>query len=154
MGNICRSPSAQGVFEHLIKQKGLAEKFTIDSAGTHRYHVGSPPDERSILFAHKRGIDLSKQRARNISAQDFTYFDLIVAMDDENYRNLLTICGKNQQEKLLKMKQFLPQSQYTEIPDPYYGGQQGFDLVLDLLEDACLGLLDFVLQQQISKKLM
>ena len=141
MGNICRSPSAQGVFECLIAKKGLSKQFRIDSAGTHSYHIGSKPDARSIFFAKQRAIDISKQQARKVNKADFEEFDFIIAMDDDNYLNLLAICPAQYQGKVYEMMQFAPHTNYTSVPDPYYGGEKGFDLVLDLLENACVGLL-------------
>ncbi len=142
MGNICRSPSAQGVFEKLISNKGLSDLIKVDSAGTHSYHVGSLPDSRSIKFAQKRGIDLTIQRARQAKSHDFNHFDYIIAMDDDNYENLKAICPSAElQQKLYKMMSFAKNIDYCEVPDPYYGGAGGFDLVLDLLEKACDGLL-------------
>ena len=144
MGNICRSPSAQGVFEKLLEQKGLTDQFEVDSAGTHSYHVGSLPDSRSMDFAIHRGIDISTQRARKICANDFESYDLIIAMDTDNYFNLNKICPNQHRNKIHKMMRFAPVAGYKEVPDPYYGGEEGFDLVLDLLEQASIGLLDFL----------
>lgn len=142
MGNICRSPSAQGVFEKLINQKGLSEKFVIDSAGTTNYHVGGRVDKRSQHFASLRGIDLSRQRARQVETPDFSYYDYIIAMDDDNFENLKNICPSLELEvKLYKMMDYVKKSQYNEVPDPYYGGEDGFYIVLDLLEEACEQLL-------------
>ena len=140
MGNICRSPSAQGVFEKLIKNKDLGELFSVDSAGTHSYHIGAKPDSRSATCALKRGVDLSCQRARKISSQDFEDFDYIVVMDNDNYMNVRMMCPKQYHHKIHKMMSFAPSSKYKEVPDPYYGGDQGFELVLDLLENASIGL--------------
>jgi protein-tyrosine phosphatase len=146
MGNICRSPSAQGVFEKLIHNKGLSHLFEVDSAGTHSYHVGSAADPRSISFAQKRGIDLTSQHARQAKSRDFEKFDYIIAMDDDNFENLKQICPSSESEnKLFTMMNFSENKHYTEIPDPYYGGAGGFDLVLDLLEEACNGLLKQIL---------
>ncbi len=146
VGNICRSPSAQGVFEKLIHNKGLSYLFEVDSAGTHSYHVGSASDSRSISSAQKRGIDLTSQHARQAKSRDFEKFDYIIAMDDDNFENLKQICPSPEFEnKLFTMMSFSENKYYTEIPDPYYGGESGFDLVLDLLEDACNGLLKQIL---------
>ena len=133
MGNICRSPSAQGVFEKLVAEKGLQNKFVIDSAGTHSYHVGGRADNRSQHFATARGINLAKQRARKVVEEDFEKFDYVIAMDDENYFNLQKICPiYEHQVKIYKMMSFTSDPKFTEVPDPYYGGGQGFELVLDL----------------------
>jgi len=144
MGNICRSPSAQGVFEKHISAKGLTSQFIIDSAGTHSYHVGGKPDARSSQAAFKRGVDISHQRARKITQKDFDVFDYIVAMDNDNYQNIKIICPNHHQNKIHKMMNFSPSSKHSEVPDPYYGGEQGFELVLDLLENASIGLFDFI----------
>ena len=140
MGNICRSPSAQGVFEKLLDNKGMREKYKVDSAGTHSCHVGGIPDTRSTQIAKLRGIDISQQRARKISNQDFEAFDYIVVMDNENHMNVKMMCPKKYHHKIFKMMSFSPSSKYTEVPDPYYGGEQGFELVLNLLENASIGL--------------
>lgn len=142
MGNICRSPSAQGVFEKLIEDKGLAEKFEVDSAGTHGYHIGGLPDSRSLEHALRRGVDLRNQRARKVCAADFEEFDLIIAMDDDNFFNLQSLAPTEHHNKIKKMMSFAPHKDYHQVPDPYYGGEQGFELVLDLLEQASEGLLE------------
>lgn len=148
MGNICRSPSAQGVFEKLIKNKGLEGHFSIDSAATHAYHVGASSDSRAILAASKRGIDISGQKARQISLQDFVTFDYIVVMDEENLRHIHNLCPLKYQHKIHQMMDFVVSSDHKHIPDPYYGGNQGFDLVLDLLEQASLGLLQHIIKSK------
>lgn len=141
MGNICRSPTAEGVFRDKVEGAGLSAEFKIDSAGTHAYHVGEPPDLRSQEYALKRGINLSTQRARQVQASDFTQFDLILAMDKDNLRLLQSQCPSAQQHKLKLMMSFATHSPSEVVPDPYYGGGRGFDLVLDYLEDAADGLL-------------
>ena len=146
MGNICRSPSAQGVFEKYVDDNGLKSQFSIDSAGTHSYHVGGKPDSRSTQAALERGIDIAHQRARRISQADFENFDYIVVMDNDNHMNVKMICPKQYQNKIHKMMSFSPSSKYTEVPDPYYGGDQGFELVLDLLENASIGLLSHIVK--------
>jgi len=140
MGNICRSPSAQGVFEKLIETKGLKEVYHVDSAGTHGYHIGGKPDARSIQAALRRGIDIRQQRARKITVKDFEKFDYIIVMDNDNQMNLKMSFPKKYHSKIVKIMSFLPTSTYSEVPDPYYGGDQGFELVLDLLEKATNGL--------------
>jgi len=147
MGNICRSPSAQGVFEKFVDDNGLANQFIIDSAGTHSYHVGGKPDSRATRAALDRGIDIRAQRAQKISTEDCEKFDHIIVMDNDNHMNIRMMCPKQHQHKIHKMMDFSPSSKYTEVPDPYYGGDQGFELVLDLLENASLGLLDFIQNQ-------
>lgn len=144
MGNICGSSTAQGVFENHITNHGLQNKHTIDSAGTHGYHVGGKPDTRASQAALNRGIDIREQRARVISQADCENFDYIVVMDNDNHMNVKMICPKQYQAKIYKMMSFSPASKYAEVPDPYYGGEKGFELVLDLLENASRGLLDFI----------
>lgn len=141
MGNICRSPSAEGVFRHQVEQAGRADQFLIDSAGTHAYHIGEPPDLRSQEFALKRGIDLSNQRARQVEVADFVRFDLVLAMDQDNYALLMRKCPPQHQHKVKLMMSFAHHSRSEIVPDPYYGGAQGFETVLDYLEDASAGLL-------------
>ncbi len=140
MGNICRSPTAEGVFRHILQQHGLTEGYEVDSAGTHAYHVGESPDHRAAQAAARRGISLAGQRARKVRAEDFEHFDLILAMDDSNLRDLQRICPSQHRHKLKKMLDFGTTG--GDVPDPYYGGEDGFEHVLDLLEDACNGLLD------------
>lgn len=144
LGNICRSPTAQGVFEKLITDLGQAEAFEVDSAGTHAYHVGSPPDGRATAAAARRGIDLSLQRARVVDAVDFERFGHIVAMDRSNLSNLKGMAPAGHSARLWIATEFATDLDYQEVPDPYYGGDDGFEQVLDLLEVACQGLLEHV----------
>jgi protein-tyrosine phosphatase len=139
MGNICRSPTAEGVFRHRAQQAGL--KLDIDSAGTHAYHVGSQPDQRSMRHAQRRGYDLSAQRARQVSSTDFEVFDHILAMDQDNLDILTSRCPARYHHKLGLFMQYATRSPSDIVPDPYYGGAQGFDLVLDYVEDAADGLI-------------
>ena len=132
-GNICRSPTAEGVLRTLAEKENL--KIHVESRGTHDYHVGEPPDERAQHHAKRRGYDLSRQRARHVSKSDFETFDLIVAMDRGHLRLLARICPPHLASKL---RPFLPQA---DVPDPYYGGPEGFEQVLDMIEEACRGLL-------------
>jgi protein-tyrosine phosphatase len=141
MGNICRSPTAEGVFRHKVQEAGMEQNFLIDSAGTHAYHVGEQPDPRSQLFAHKRGIDLSTQRARRVQPSDFAQFDLLIAMDKSNLQNLQRICPPQYKDKLKLMMSYASHSPADEVPDPYYDSGRGFDTVLDYIEDAAEGLL-------------
>ena len=141
MGNICRSPTAEGVFRARAQQAGMAAQLHIDSAGTHAYHVGSQPDPRSTDFAARRGIDLSTQRARQVAAADFASFDRIYAMDKDNLERLRAACPAQHRHKLGLFMQFATRSGADVVPDPYYGGGNGFDLVLDYIEDASDGLL-------------
>lgn len=143
MGNICRSPSAEGVFAQLLRKQGHDLSVELDSAGTHDYHVGKPPDLRSIDAAKRRGIDLSGLRARAIAASDFADFDLILAMDEDNIRELQSLAQSLPQSraKIRMMMEYAPSSGQRNVPDPYYGGAEGFEEVLDLLEAASAGLL-------------
>lgn len=139
MGNICRSPTAEGVFRHRAQAAGL--DIRIDSAGTHAYHVGQPPDPRSTEFAALRGIDLSTQRARKVAPGDFAAFDHILAMDKDNLALLVAACPPQHQHKLGLFMQYASKSKSDIVPDPYYGGPRGFDEVLDFIEDASDGLI-------------
>ena len=142
MGNICRSPTAHGVFRKLVHEAGLAGRIEIDSAGTHAYHVGKPPDRRAQATAQRRGIDLSDLRARQAAAPDFAAFDYVLAMDQDNYFALLEICPGEQREKVRLFMDYAPHMRTREVPDPYYGGPSGFERVFDLVEAAAQGLLD------------
>ncbi len=144
MGNICRSPTAQGTFERLIEEAQLAHRIHTDSAGTHAYHVGEPPDTRAREAADKRGIDLRRQRARRVDPADFDYFDYVVAMDRSNLADLLAICPDEHREKLCLLLEFAQHLSQQDVPDPYYGGAQGFERVLDLVEEGARGLLEDV----------
>lgn len=148
LGNICRSPSAENIMNHLIKQAGLSDRITCDSAGTGGYHIGSPPDNRMALAARKRKIELLGE-ARQFNRQDFENFDLILAMDRDNYRNILAVdtAGKYK-DKVRLMCEFCRSHDLKEVPDPYYGGPEGFDRVIDLLLDASEGLLEYVISQE------
>ena len=132
-GNICRSPTAEGVFREMARREGL--RVHVESAGTHDYHVGEPPDERAQRHAKRRGYDLSAQRARRVATGDFAAFDLIVAMDRGHLRLLQSACPPQHRGKL---RLFLAD---RDVPDPYYGGADGFEQVLDLVEAACRDLL-------------
>ena len=144
MGNICRSPTAEGVLRHVVREAGLAHRIDIDSAGTHDYHVGSPPDRRSQHHASRRGYDLSELRARQVQRLDFERFDLICAMDWENLEYLEEICPPQHRHKLKRLMEFAPAGLSDVVADPYYGGQDGFELVLDHVEAACRGLLPHI----------
>jgi protein-tyrosine phosphatase len=151
MGNICRSPSAEGVVRALLKQRAPQLSVHLDSAGTHDYHVGEPPDRRTIAAARRREIDLSGLRARMVTASDFTDFDLILAMDESNARELRARAATIPRagSKIRLMMDFVPDSPQREVPDPYYGGPEGFEEVLDLLEAAAAGLLKELQQASI-----
>lgn len=140
MGNICRSPTAEGVFRHHAVVAGHASRLVIDSAGTHAYHVGEPPDRRAVAAAERRGISLGDIRARRVSDDDFESFDYIIAMDEDNVARLREQAPQHQ-AKICLLLEFSP-SREREVPDPYYGGAAGFERVLDLVEEASRGLLE------------
>ena len=140
LGNICRSPTAEGVFRHLVETAGLADRVLIDSAGTGEWHVGSPPDARARKAAATRGYDLTALRARLVTRKDFETFDYVLAMDDENVRALKRIAPRNLAHKIRLFTEF-GSNGASHVPDPYAGGPQGFEVVLDLVEDAAQGLL-------------
>lgn len=148
MGNICRSPTAQGVLEHLLQQSGWQQHMAVDSAGTHSYHIGHAPDARSQQHAQARGYDLSAQRARQLQLQDFADFDWILVMDAGNERLALERCPPQHRHKVRRLAAFCQTQTAHEVPDPYYGGADGFETVLDLCEDACAGFLAFWQAQQ------
>jgi protein-tyrosine phosphatase len=148
LGNICRSPTAQGVFEKLVSASGKASDIIVDSAGTAAWHIGSLPDSRSMEAASQRGYDLSTQRARKFEISDFREFDYILAMDKENLNNLKALQPEGFSGTLTLFLEFSSQTAYDEVPDPYYGGDAGFELVLDLIEDASQGLLDAITVNQ------
>ncbi|MGC1308856.1 MAG: low molecular weight protein-tyrosine-phosphatase [Phormidesmis sp.] len=142
LGNICRSPSAENIMTHLIAQRQLGDRITCDSAGTAGYHVGSSPDRRMNAAAQRQGITLTGG-ARQFTAADFEAFDLILAMDRSNYRDILALdTGHQYADKVKLMCDFCRHHSDQEVPDPYYGGETGFDYVIDLLMDACEGLLE------------
>ncbi|TNF54108.1 MAG: low molecular weight phosphotyrosine protein phosphatase [Burkholderiales bacterium] len=144
MGNICRSPTAHGVFEARVRQAGLAAQVQVDSAGTHGYHIGAPPDARSQRHALRRGYDLSEQRSRQLKAADFDRFDLVLAMDWDNLALAEELCPPHHRRKLRRFAEFFQRFDQTVVPDPYTGGPAGFELVLDLVEDGSEGLLAHV----------
>lgn len=141
MGNICRSPTAEGVFQKLIDKKKLQHRFKLDSAGTHAFHINEAPDYRAQQAAQKRGVDLSQLRARKVIFGDFEDFDYILAMDTDNYQILMGACPANLQYKIKYFLDFAPELKTREVPDPYYGGEQGFEKVLNMIETAAEGLL-------------
>ena len=144
MGNICRSPTAHGVFRQRVARAGLADKVRIDSAGTHSAHRGEPPDARAQSQAWRRGYVLADLRSRQITDGDFHTFDLLLAMDYDNLAELRRRCPPEQQYRLRRMTEFCLHTSSPVVPDPYYGNAQGFANVLNLLEDACDGLLAHV----------
>ncbi|WP_250395328.1 low molecular weight protein-tyrosine-phosphatase [Synechococcus sp. MU1655] len=147
LGNICRSPAAEGVFLHLIEQRQLTDQFLVDSAGTGGWHVGNPADRRMQAAARRRGIHLPS-RARQLELGDLKSFDHILAMDQDNLHNVSSMAnelGPRSTAKIRLMLSHARRSDTLEVPDPYYGGDQGFEHVLDLLEDACEGLIEDLL---------
>ena len=148
LGNICRSPSAENIMNHLIEEAGLEDKIVCDSAGTSSYHIGAPPDRRMSAAANKYGLEL-KGKARKLRPLDLEQFDLILAMDRENYQDILYLDREGKYEdKVSLMCDFAQHHTDKEVPDPYYGGQDGFDYVIDLLLDACGGVLDYVINSE------
>lgn len=144
LGNICRSPSAENIMNHLIEQSGLSHEIFCDSAGTSSYHIGSPPDRRMTEAARQRGIPM-QGKARQFTWDDFGDFDLILAMDRENFSDICYLDPEGQyRDKVKLMCDFCRHHSLKEVPDPYYGGEAGFNLVIDLLLDACAGLLEQV----------
>lgn len=142
-GNICRSPGAEGVFTKIVKDHGLEDRFEIDSAGTTAYHAGETADKRMQKHASKRGYNLTSISRKFNPAKDFEHFDMVIAMDNENLQALKKLVrDSNDLIKICKMTDYRKFWNYEEIPDPYYGGDEGFELVLDLLEDSCQGLLE------------
>jgi len=148
LGNICRSPTAHGVFQAMVEEQGLADKIQVDSAGTAAYHVGNPPDARSSAAALRRGYDLSPLRARQAITSDFFQFDYILAMDGSNLANLRALQPQNFSGYLGLFLDFTSMSE-SEVPDPYYGGDSGFEHVLDLIESASEGLLEQIKREQL-----
>ena len=148
MGNICRSPAAEGVLRKYIQNNKLGDMVEVDSAGTHGYHVGEAPDSRTQRSAAMRGYNLSQMRARKVARQDVDYFDLILAMDKSNLDNLRRMAPPEAHERIKLFMDFSKNFDDDEVPDPYYGLGHGFDLVLDMIEDASQGLVD-----ELKKKL-
>jgi protein-tyrosine phosphatase len=146
MGNICRSPTAEGVFRHYVMQRGLQEHIYIDSAGTHSYHAGSEPDQRTIAAAKLRGFDLSPLRARRIGDGDFEQFDYILAMDRTNYEDVQRKSPTQHRQKIRLFLSYAEGRTEEEVPDPYYGGNKGFEQVLDLVEAGARSLLEKLVQ--------
>lgn len=147
MGNICRSPTAEGVFKSKLQNSTLLDAIHVDSAGTHNYHPNSPPDSRSQMHALKRGYDLSHLRARAVNESDFENFDLLLTMDWDNRALLEQRCPTYLHHKIRNFAEFLKTSNATVIPDPYYGDEQNFEHVLDLVEEASEGLMEFMIKK-------
>lgn len=143
LGNICRSPTAHGVFQNRVNNAGLTDKIHVDCSGTGNYHIGEKPDLRSIETAAQRGYELDKFRARQVQASDFEQFDYILAMDHSNLKDLRARCPANSRSKLQLFLDYAD-CNYEAVPDPYFSGPEGFDIVLDLIEDASDGLLRYI----------
>jgi len=149
LGNICRSPTVHAVFSKLVSDSGLSTVIEVDSAGTGDYHIGEKPDKRSRSAAKSRGYDLSGMRARQVQAGDFEKFDYILAMDDNNFSDLLARCPPELRYKVQMFMEFTDNN-YMSVPDPYYSGVDGFELVLNLAEEASQGLLEHIRQRELS----
>jgi protein-tyrosine phosphatase len=145
LGNICRSPMAEGVFRHVAQQEGMLDRFEIDSAGLGNWHVGQAPDQRAQAAARIRGIDISGQCARQLTKQDYARFDLLLAMDGANYEELVRLAPKSALHKIRRFLDYAPHVGIRDVPDPFFGGREGFDHALDLIEQAARGLLDDLL---------
>jgi protein-tyrosine phosphatase len=150
MGNICRSPTAEAVFRAKVEEAGLAQQILIDSVGTHNYHIGNPPDLRTQRAALQRGYDMSNLRGRQVEVADFTRFDYVLAMDNDNMAILYRLCPKLRRERLGMFLEYASKHREREVPDPYYGGENGFERVLDMVEDAAEGLLAHIRKQHLG----
>jgi protein-tyrosine phosphatase len=146
MGNICRSPTAEAVFRERVEEAGLAQSILIDSAGTHDYHIGDPPDARTQQAARQRGYDMSALRGRQVEVSDFNRFDYVLAMDHANLSILRRLRPHNAESQLKLFLQYAQLHDEGEVPDPYYGGAEGFERVLDMVEDAADGLLGHIVK--------
>ena len=146
MGNICRSPTAHGVFQAMVDEQGLDDRIMVDSAGTHSYHIGSPPDMRSQDIARSRGVDLTALRARQFESDDFVDFDFLLPMDHSNLSNMLSLRPDSARARLELMLDYSDKYKQKEVPDPYFGSG-GFELVFDMISDASAGLLKHIRQQ-------
>ena len=150
MGNICRSPTAEAVFMRFVEREGLEDHIHIDSAGTHDYHIGDPPDARTLRAAKQRGYDMSQLRGRQVEVEDFARFDYVLAMDEANLSILQRLRPRDAQGHLGLFLEFAQRHAGREVPDPYYGGADGFERVLDMVEDAADGLLQHVRQHHLQ----
>ncbi len=150
MGNICRSPTAEAVFRHYVENAGMSEHILIDSAGTHDYHIGAPPDARTRRAAQQRGYDMGALRGRQVSVEDFERFDYVLAMDHANLAVLQRLARQGGGNPHLFLEYARHHAQ-REVPDPYYGGADGFERVLDMVEDAAEGLLQHIRQQHFDR---
>lgn len=150
-GNICRSPTAEAVFRHMVAEAGFAKRIAVDSAGTHDYHIGEPPDPRSQQHAAKRGYDLSAQRARRIAESDFAEFDLVLAMDRGHLRLLQAAAPVHLRDRIRLFMEYAPGFKLADVPDPYYGAAGGFEAVLDMIEEGSRNLLETIVREKLEK---
>lgn len=150
MGNICRSPSAEAVFHYMVQTSGLRDFIEVASSGTHDYHVGGPADKRSHAAALNRGVDMSSHKAQHLKKDHFTYYDYLLVMDQNNYDHAIRLCPAEHQHKVYYFLDFAPQLNVKEVPDPYYGGEDGFEHVLDLIEAASAGLMAEIRERHID----
>jgi protein-tyrosine phosphatase len=141
LGNICRSPMAEGVFRRVAEEEGALDRFELDSAGMGDWHIGQAPDTRAQAAARNRGMDISGQRARQVTSSDYERFDLLLAMDNSNYDELIALAPKSELHKVRLFLDYAPKAGTRNVPDPFYGGSEGFDHALDLIEAAARGLL-------------
>jgi protein-tyrosine phosphatase len=152
MGNLCRSPTAEAVFRHQIERAGLTNEIACASAGTHDFSLGSAPDGRARAAASRRGYDMSRFRGRGVTDEDFTRFDMIIAMDRQNLEALRSRCPPERSERLRLLMEFAQRHDSLDVPDPYYGNAQGFEVVLDMIEDACTALLQHVCSTHLAPR--
>lgn len=150
LGNICRSPTAEGVFRAVVEKAGLRDLIHTDSAGTSGWHVGNPPDQRAIRAAGRRGIDIRDLRARQVTKADFQQFDYVLAMDKANLQDLTHLCPSGYGGQLSLFLDYAADRDEAEVPDPYYGGEEGFERVLELIEAASEGLLTDIRRRHLS----
>jgi protein-tyrosine phosphatase len=151
MGNICRSPTAEAVFRHYVENAGLSEQIQIDSAGTHDYHIGDPPDARTRRAAQQRGYDMEGLCGRQVEAEDFKRFDYVLAMDRANLAILQRLAPSASGTQAQLFLEYARHHAEREVPDPYYGGADGFERVLDMVEDAAEGLLQHIRQRHLER---
>ena len=150
MGNICRSPTAEAVFRARVEETGLTQQIIVDSVGTHDYHIGDPPDLRTQRAASQRGYDMSRLRGRQVEVADFSRFDYVLAMDNANMFILQKLCPQQQRNRLGLFLGYASRHREREVPDPYYGGEDGFERVLDMVEDAAAGLLLYIKEHDLA----
>ena len=148
LGNICRSPTAHGLFRQLVADQNLSHVIEIESAGTSGWHIDQPPDPRSVSAAKSRGCDISDLRGRKFEPEDYNHYDYILAMDTANLDDLIDLCPTTYSGKVGLFLDYSSQAEYVEVPDPYHGGAKGFELVLDLIEDGCNGLLNTIRKEK------